>query len=301
MRRWILIATACTALWGVGSVARADEVADFENAREAYDAQAYGRAATLFEAMVGGEIPAIRNEILILESRKYLGAAYLFLDRRPDADEQFAALLREDPAYELDPLAFPAAVQEVFGEVRERIQRELARASEEQDRADERIRIEALAEMERQRERMERLEALAREEVVLTPGSRAVATIPFGVGQFQNQHHGFGRFLAITEAVTLAGTFVTYGVHQWAQNNVGAVNEAEEARLRRIGRAMRGLNYSMVSLFAGFLVVGLIDAHVRFVPFHREVRDRPLPDDLERDLDVSLSLGGDGLQLRVDF
>ena len=72
-------------------------------------------------------------------------------------------------------------------------------------------------------------------------------------------------------------------------------------RLRRIGRAMRGLNYGMFSLFAGFLVVGIIDAHVRFVPFHRETRERELPEDLREGPDVNLSLGGDGIELRVDF
>ncbi|MAQ15623.1 MAG: hypothetical protein CMN30_26935 [Sandaracinus sp.] len=301
MGRCIPLALAISALFGGVSVASADEIADFEEAREAYDAQRYERAVTLFEALVGGEVPTIRNEILVLESRKYLGAAYLFVDRRPAAEQQFAMLLREDPAYELDPLAFPAAVQEVFGSVRERITEEREAAERDRERADERFRVEAELERARQLERMARLEVLAREQIVEIPNSRLVATVPFGIGQIQNRHYVFGRFLAITEAVTLVGTLTTYGIHEWAKNQLPQTSSVDQPRLRRIGRAMRGLNYGMFSLFAGFLVVGIIDAHVRFVPFHRETRERELPEDLREGPDVNLSLGGDGIELRVDF
>ena len=56
-------------LFAAPAGARADELADFEAAREAYDEQRYADTIARLEAMVGGEVPAIQNEVLVLESR----------------------------------------------------------------------------------------------------------------------------------------------------------------------------------------------------------------------------------------
>ncbi len=292
-------------LGGVPSSVRADEVEDFEQARQAYETQDFARAVSLFESMVGGATPRIRNPILILESRKYLAAAYLFVDRREDAKEQFAALLRADSAYELDQYAFPDAVITLFREVKEDIAEELAEAERQRREADERLRREALERDLAQQERIARLEELARQEVVEDRNSRLVATLPFGVGQFQNNHLTLGRFFAVSEATLIAGTFATWGVHQWAKNQIDEF-PGSQARLERIGTAMRGLNYTFFGLTAALVVIGIIDSHVRFVPVHREVRERELPEDLtqplpERGPSATLSLGAGSLQFRLDF
>jgi len=304
MNPWIPFALALVALLSGGlapSTVRADEIEDFEQARQAYEGQDFERAVTLFESMVGGASPRIRNPILILEARKYLAAAYLFVDRREDAEEQFAALLRADSAYELDRYAFPGAVNTLFQEVKEEIADELAEAERQRREADERLRREALERDIAQQARMARLEELARQEVIEDRNSRLVATVPFGVGQFQNNHITLGRFFAVSEATLVAGTFATFGVHQWAKNQVDDFPNSR-ARLERIGTAMRGLNYAFFGLTAALVVIGIIDSHVRFVPVHREVRERELPEDLtERGPSATLSLGAGSLQLRLDF
>ncbi len=309
MNRWISLplALACLLIGGLTpSSARADEIEDFEEARQAYENQEFEEAVGLFESMVGGASPRIRNPILILEARKYLAAAYLFVDRREDAKEQFAALLRADSAYELDPYAFPDAVISLFSEVKEELAEELAEAERQRREADERLRREALERDLAQQERIARLEELARQEVVEEENSRLVATVPFGVGQFQNGHLTLGRFFAIGQATLVAGTFATWGVHQWAANNVEGKVAATQARLERIGTAMRGLNYAFFGLAGALVVIGIIDAHVRFVPIQREVRERELPEDLneplpERGPTATLGLGAGSLRFRLDF
>src|SRR5690606_6232925 len=131
-------------------------------------------------------------------SRKYLGATLLFLERPVDAAEQFELLLRAEPDYRLDPVAFPAAVLAAFDTVRVRL--EVARrAAEEQAEADERRRREELRQLQERLSRLEELEDLARVERVELPNSRWLALFPFGVGQFRNGHRKAGIFFATTQ------------------------------------------------------------------------------------------------------
>ncbi|MBO6935395.1 MAG: hypothetical protein JJ863_10490 [Deltaproteobacteria bacterium] len=287
------------------SEARADEIEDFEQALQAYRAGDFPESVTLFESMVGGAVPRIRNPALVLESRKYLAASYLFVGREVDAKEQFTALLRADISYVLDPSAFPRAVVNLFREVKEEVATELADAERQRREAAERLERESIERDIARQERIARLEELARQEVVEDRNSRLVATVPFGVGQFQNNHLTLGRFFAVSEATLIAGTFATWGVHQWAKNQIDQF-PGSQARLERIGTAMRGLNYTFFGLAAALVVIGIIDSHVRFVPVHRETRERELPEDLtdplpERGPSATLGLGAGSLEFRLDF
>jgi tetratricopeptide (TPR) repeat protein len=190
--------------------ATADDLADFEAARAEYDAQHFDAAARLFEDLVLGPVPRVRNLALRLESRKYLGAAYLFLGREDEARDQFRELLEEDPTYNIDPLSFPSAVQTTFDEARgllEAQQREAERLEAERANEEDRQRlIRVVAEQERLR----RLEELANYETIVLPNSRALASMPFGVGQFRNGNRTFGATLAAGQLALLAGSVGTY-------------------------------------------------------------------------------------------
>ena len=72
---------------------------------------------------------------LVLESRKYLAATYLFLGRKSDAEGQLELLLRAEPDYVLDPLAFPAEFVKTFSEVKVRLEQERLRKEQERARA----------------------------------------------------------------------------------------------------------------------------------------------------------------------
>jgi hypothetical protein len=274
------LATAAAALLVLvlSSQARADEWDDFEQARAAYAAQTYPVAVERFEALVGGDHPSMQNETLVLESRKYLGAAYLFLGRRSDAEHQFALLLRQDASYQIDPTQFPQAVLEVFAAVRDRVDRELqeeARLAEIAAREQRERELRLLLENEA---RIRELEALAGQETVRTVNSRGLALLPFGVGQFRNGNRTLGRALAASESVLFAvgiGTFL-------AQQQLPAwdpylADESVTERLRRANRALNYTNWIVGSAFGALVVFGLVEAQIRFKPAVVTTRHRALP------------------------
>lgn len=301
----LILAALFALVLGGGSLARADEIDDFEAARRSYEAQTFPDAARRLEAMVGGEVPAIESEVLVLEARKYLAATYLFLGRRDAAAEQFRQLLQAEPSYQLDPLGFPAAVLELFGEVRTEL--ETARAQEEEERRArlEQLRRERLETLLQREERLTRLQELARQETVETRASRVVATLPFGLGQFQNGHTSWGRVFAATETTLLVFSVATWGWHRWLRSQADEVPPNEADRFTRQERAARISNQLSMSLFAAVTLAGVLDAHLRFVPVRSRTRERDLPPDLDLDLpeeepslELGVGLGGASLRLR---
>lgn len=282
---------ACLAL---PATARAGELEDFQAARAAYDAGDYARAVTLFEELVGGATPRLESEALVLESRKYLGAAYLFVGRANAAEAQFELLLAADPTYELDPAAFPVEVIELFSSVRadlvERVRCEEERAAEVSRREYERERIRALV-------------AFAEEEVEIeVENSRWLAALPFGVGQFQNGDDGLGAFFLVTEglvALSLVGTLAA-DLHVLALVQAdprgGFVGSGEA------GRAVFGLeiaNWTAIGLFGVLVVAGITEAELTFHPTRRVRHRRVVPPGLLEG--VELGVGPGGLSLRVAF
>lgn len=258
--------------------ARADELQEFEQARNAYEAQNYRLSVQRFEALVGGDVPHLESRPLILESRKYLAASYLFANRRADAEHQFELLLQEDGSYEVDPVMFPTEVLDVFAAVKARMRDTIAnaqRAREEEEARRQREQNEAQA---REAERHRLLLDLAQTEVIEHQNSRWIAFVPFGVGQFQNGHNGLGWALAISEGLLGALSITSYLL--WASLIGEKPAEADLDRAELAERAFRISNWVTTGLFAALAITGVIDAQVRFVPSIREQRRRPLPDAL---------------------
>lgn len=272
---WLALVTALV----VPGAARADEIDDFEAARRAFERHEFADAARRLEEMVGGEVPALSSEVLVLEARKYLGATYLFLGRRDAAEEQFMLLLRQDPTYQLDPLAFAAAVVDAFKDVRERFQTAMAAAEEERQRRLETLRQRRLEGLLRQQARVARLEALAREETVEVRASRAIALLPFGVGQFQNGHRSAGLGFAVTQGILTLFSVSTWIWHRWLRGQAReGVPPNESGRFERQERAARVLNQLSFGTLAAVAVAGIADAQIRFVPVRTERRTRDIPD-----------------------
>lgn len=323
---------ACVVLFmflsGWPGVVRADDLEDFEAARAQYEAQHFEAAVQLFEDLLLGPVPRVRNLALRLESRKYLGAAYLFVGRSDDAREQFRQLLEEDAAYTLDPLGFPAAVHAVFDEAREQL--------EARRRAAEQAAAEHLDEEERQRllrlaaeqERMRQLEELANYETIVIPNSRALATVPFGTGQFRNGNRAFGATLAVGQLALLAGSVGTYvGLRSLLAISAqctadpsdcplemgppGGPRTRDELQFIDRERRVRVSNYILTGGFVALVLVGIIEAHVNFVPERRQRRlragggqagGRPTgTEDAVAPITVSVQLGLGNLGLTTRF
>jgi hypothetical protein len=274
------VALALALSSGFALPARADDLAEFEAARTLYDRQAYAGAVDALRALVGTDPPRVSDPLLVIESRKYLAASLLFLGASEDAKTQFRLLLAQEPRYTLDPLAFPNDVLALFEQVKTDIQRELdkkrqadesaRRSAEERARDAERIRRENLA----------RLRVLAEETESVVENSRWVATIPFGVGQFQNGHNGFGVALAMGQGLSAATSTLSFVFHQRLADDRPSPADVEDAQQRE--SRWRTTNYVSFGVFVGLVLIGIVDAHVRFVPDRVTSRPRQLPRDLDR-------------------
>lgn len=277
------------------SHASANDFEDFERARSAYESQEYARAANLFNALAGGDVPQLTNRSLVLESKKYLGASYLFLGKIAQAEQEFTRLLRMDPDYLLDPLAFPQEVQRLFARVKTQLEAERRASEEERRREEERLHREHTERTERERKRWARLHELAQTETVREVRSRWLALVPFGAGQFQNGHASLGAVLAVSEGSLLALSLVTYVLHDHLRGQTPGGDDIQDARLAEQG--FRYTNQISFALFAIIAVTGVIDAQVRFQDSYAYERKRPLPPDLAPEL----SLTSDGASLTLRF
>jgi hypothetical protein len=276
---------------------RANDFEEFESARSAYDTQDYTRAAQLFEAIGGGDTPALTNRSLLLESKKYLAASYLFLGRLAQAEAELERLLRLDPQYILDPLGFPEEVQRLFSQVKTRLDSERRVAEEERRREEERISHAQAERSQTEQQRWLRLTKLAETEHLQEVRTRWVAIMPFGIGQMQNGHGGLGAVLAVSEGSLLLVSFISWIVHENLRGQQPAPSERDDFSLTE--RVSRYTNQVSLGLFGVLAITGIIDAQVRFEGNVDRVRKRELPADLRGS--PRLSVNGRGLSLRVSF
>lgn len=259
-------------------VAQASELDQFQNARAAYDSLNYELAADLFAGLLA-EAATTDRRPLVIESRKYLAASYLFMGRTADADRELRQLLEVEPDYVLDPLEFPAEVQRAFARVKaeldERRAKDAVRRAEEEAASRHARERAQLAD----RERLERLLDLARTERTVESRSRWIAMIPFGVGQYQNGHDGLGLLLAVTEGVLLAGSITAYAFHENLRGQEPAEDRFDDARLAEA--ASRYINQISFGLFAVVAITGIVDAQLRFRPTRVTEVKKELPPELE--------------------
>jgi tetratricopeptide (TPR) repeat protein len=275
---------------------RANDFEEFEAARAAYEAQDYARAASLFDKLAGGETPSLTNRSLLLESKKYLGAAYLFLGKLEAAEREFERLLRLDPQYMLDPLGFPEEVQRLFARVKTRLDAERKLAEDERRREDERTRGQEAERQARERARWERLTQLAQVEHVQEYRSRWIALLPFGIGQFQNGHASLGAVLAVSQGSLFLIAFTTWLVHESLRGQTPVASDRDEFNLTE--RVTRYTNQFSLALFGVVAVTGVIDAQLRFQGSREHERKRPLPPDLYGGPELSVGPGTVTLRFR---
>lgn len=270
---------ACLVLL-VTTLAAADDLTDFEQARTLYDKRNYAGAVSAFKQMVGSDPPRVSERLLVLESRKYLAASLLFLGQPDEARAQFRLLLVQEPGYALDPLAFPTDVVTLFEKVKVAVLGELTGAQEAERRQLEEEQLSQLAAARAEQENLRRLLSLASESESQEQNSRWIATIPFGAGQFQNGHKNLGIAFAMLEGISATTSIASYLAHQQLADDRPGSGEVGETR--RLEALWRNTNNASFGVFAALALIGIIDAQVRFVPARVTSRPRQLPPDLER-------------------
>jgi hypothetical protein len=275
-----VLCVCALALAFCASAVRADDLSEFEAARNRYDRHDYKRAVDAFRVLVGGDPPRITNALLVLESRKYYAASLLFVGADEEARLQFRLLLQQEPDYALDPLAFPTDVVALFESVKGQMRRELDRRREAQQREQQAAAEEAEAARLKRSQNLGRLRTLAETQTIEVRNSRWLAAVPFGAGQFQNGQRGLGVALAMAETFAAVTSVVTYFGHQGMIGQHATASNSGNLEQRE--KIWRGANWASFGTFAVLAIAGIVDAQVRFVPARVIQAPRPLPEDLDR-------------------
>jgi len=253
--------------------ARADDASELERAKASYDAGRYAEGVDRFREILNpGAANALREPTAIERARAYYAACLIALGRSDEADAEIEKVIRANPVYSPDPVAFPSKVIDRFIEIKSRLKQELESAS----RARAAIEQAAKAKAERQqREYIESLQRLASQETVMVRHSRWVAMIPFGAGQFQNGQEGLGyAFLVAQSALAVASitsNVIWHGLA--AQYSPGVDHPKFESQ----ERTAYDVNLYTTGAFAAVALTGILHAQLTFVPEVQETRLRPLP------------------------
>ncbi|HRI65466.1 MAG TPA: hypothetical protein PK156_14560 [Polyangium sp.] len=289
--RFVLSTCVGAALLTLSSWACADDLQQFELGKTRFDGGEYDKAADRFAAMLDpaqmacAQAPAnamtpcrLSDPDLIERARAYYAASLVALNRNDEADLQIAEILRKNFQFAPDPAAFPAKVVDRFTVVRGRLRQEL---EAEQEKRAQQERAQRLA-AERAKQAEDKWLAMvlraASEERVIVKNSRFIASLPFGIGQFQNRNSSLGTAFAVSESLLGAITVVTsvtqayytdayYNPRYGAEQDTLGTNRLISIRLNQIA----------FGAFAAVAVTGIVQAQIAFVPQFVTVNKRPVP------------------------
>jgi hypothetical protein len=250
-----------------------DPYSQLQQVREQFRHGGYEGVAYAAEQLLGTD-PSM---LVRAEALQYLGASLELLGRSVEAEEQFEVLATLQPQWAMNRSEFPAEVIALFDSVRDRVHDQLSRVEEQQRRAQQ----ERQRERERQLlEEQRRLSALARRRylaVETRPRHLALALLPFGAGQFQNDQRGKGYAFLGTELGLTVGSMTL-----WLLAATLPPPEESDDPVRD-GRLLTGYQYASYAVYGALAVAviwGIIDGLVHFYRARRRPdRWREVPDD----------------------
>ena len=253
----ILIGIICFALCTTYcSFAFTGEFRDFENAQNAYNAGEYQTAVDRFEAILSSEIS---NQALLQDTHKLLAVSYLFVGDREKAEAHFTALLTLQPDFNIDPLAYPIDVIDFFTDVKNRYAEQL-RALRTEKLAEKAARKKA--EEEKRRRTLEKL----RHNVYISRDrkehSKLLALMPFGLGQFQNNHKIKGAIFMSAEILLTAAATTTFILHEGLRprGKKPFKSTDERHKYERLEIGYRVANQASLISLGTIAILGIIDS-----------------------------------------
>jgi hypothetical protein len=263
----VLVAAATSSARAAPTQAENDA---FRAGKKLYEDGSHAQAVQYFALAVEGPTPSIKDPVLVNQARMIRGASDMYLGRIAEADLQFERILRANPGFEPDAILFPPGVLDEFRRTREKLEKEAA----EKKAGDAATKKIAALEAQNAKlvEQVEGLKTFARTERVVARRSRLIASLPFGVGQFQNGDVGLGVFFAATEGLALGAATGSFFYHASLPRDPVDANEARSA-----ASAARVINWISLGAFVALAVGGVAQAHANFVPETYETRARPLP------------------------
>jgi hypothetical protein len=286
--RWIVTAVrpqgfaraAGLAVILAASAARADGRTDLEKAYSAYVGHKYDDAEARLRALLDPATGTLKDPDTIADARMYLGAVLAAEGKKDEAGKAFEALLVAKPDYEPDPLRVSTEAVDAFYDMRARLRARLASIKTERARVEQEARERAEADRQRETARVAMLEKLAGEEVVRQPGSRWIALLPFGVGQFQNGQDTLGGLLLATEAALVVGSGISAGITLYDAGKASDANRRRDPtgpQYQQYAQQAATVGNLMTAGFALVAIAGAVQAQIAFVPERIQVRKRPVP------------------------
>jgi tetratricopeptide (TPR) repeat protein len=254
--------------------ARADDGTELERAKASYDAGRYAEGVDRFRDILNPAAPnALHEPTAIERARAYYAACLIALGKSEEADAEIEKIIRNNPVYSPDPVAFPGKVVDRFFEIKSRLKGEIEATF--RARATAELAAKAKAEKQ-QREYIEALQRLASEERVVVRHSRWVAMIPFGAGQFQNGQDSLGYGLFLAESALLLSTVVSDVIHDnlVAGYQPGRDDFGDYESQRKLALTINNYSFAALGVIG---LAGIIHAQATFVPESVELRMRSIP------------------------
>ena len=242
----------------------------FDRGRTAFGRAEYQRAIEILHPLMYPEV-VLDSEGEVVQARRMLGVAYLFVNQPEEARREFRKLLELRPDYRFDPLLDPQQVVDFFNGV---LSEEKATIEKFEARRRERDKEAA----DRRRRDLERLN-LPPTIVRYERHSFTVNFIPFGAGQFQNGERRKGWAFFGAEAVLAAvsvGAFATnLGLYGLTPQRGCKVQQPAGMQCPQMwidhsqedtSRALLGVQLVSGGLFFAVAMWGVIDALSHFQP-----------------------------------
>ena len=260
---------------------RLNDTAELARVVSLYEAGKYGDCADSFHALLSSDGAHPLHDPDVIESaRIYHAACLIGSGRNQLADEPLRAAIRQNPQMKApDSLVFPPQVIDRFLRVRETMFDVIRKAEDERVR-----RAQELARLQEERARKERarvagLERLAQQETVITPKTRWLALVPFGVGQFQNGEKSLGYVFLTSEILLAASTLTALGVETHLVLATSQADKPKQSINGTLADWKSALEYSSYA-WLGVTAIGIVEAQLAFVPEQRRIRKRALPPEL---------------------
>jgi hypothetical protein len=258
-----------------------NDTAELARVVSLYEAGKYGECAdSLHRLLTSDSARPLHDQDVIESARIYQAACLIGSGQNNLADEPLRAAIRQNPQMKApDSLVFPPQVIDRFLRVRETMFDVIRKAEDERVR-----RAQELAKQQEERARKERvrvagLERLAQQETVITPKTRWLALVPFGVGQFQNGEQALGYVFLTSEILLAASTLTTLGVETHLVLATSRADKPEQSINGTLADWKTALEYSSYA-WLGVSVIGIVEAELAFVPEQRQLRKRSLPSEL---------------------
>lgn len=278
-----LLSIAAIVLYG--AAAWADERSDFEKARVAYLKKDYVEASARFSAMLDPKSGTVKTPDLINEAQFCWGAVKFAQSDIAGAHALWKKVVLSNAQYTADPLSYPVAVLNDFITYKATLNSEIIQQQQQQA-------ADAAAQREKERKERERLEARVKElekltavETVEVKGSRLVALLPFGIGQFQNGKTALGWFFLLTESAAVLTTVALFAPYRYNVDQYNAVlsdptpmtphqryTTANSYAL--IAQDVRTADFITLGVLGALVVGGIVEAQVDYRPSYEYQRPR---------------------------